>query len=566
MPRFPILPPWRGLSLALVCVVYLLVGLLGHDPWKNDDATHFGIARSLLDNGDGLLPKSASHFWRETPPLYYWISAVCGRLFGAILPLHDALRLASGVCGALFLVLLAFASRLLYKPTLAIPVDADFSFSPRRLAGNAAPLIAIGCLGLLLPIHDTQPLVAFLAASAAAYGGLALVPQKPVAGGVLAGLGVGLGFLASGQVALLHLAPLLLLMPIHRHWRTASSLSGLLLAAFFATLVCAVWPAWLAWQHPDALPAWPRQIFEGLQLQQDAWRRLPEFAELLAWFAWPALPLAVWALWLNRHQMARPAIVLPLWGALLSLTVLVLFGEPRPLQAIPLLTPLVLQAASSVHLLRRGAANAFDWFGMMTFTFCAGMIWLGGVAMTAGVPAKIAHNFAKLEPGFVAVFSPLAYGIALLLTVAWLWMIFASPRSPWRSISHWAAGLSMTWVLLATLWMPWIDYGKSYRGMAMQLKQALPPSASCIAGRNIGYAQQVSLDYFAGIRTRPSSEGSERSEKAGNPARACPLMLVQASSWPPSSEPGWKKLWEGHRPGDRSERFYLYQRAAAGLE
>lgn len=560
LPRFPVLPPWRGLSLALVCALYLFVGLLGHDPWKNDDAFHFGVALSLIEGEGGGLPKTPSLFWLETPPLFYWVAAACGRVFGAFLPLHDAVRLASGLFGALFLTLLAFSSRLLYKPAFATPLDDDPAFSPRRLAGNAAPLIAIGCLGLLLPLHDTQPLTAYLAASAATYGGLALLPQRPLAGGTLTGLGLGLGFLASGQVALLHLFPLLLFMPLHPHWRSKASWPGLLLAATLSVLFALIWPAWLALKYPGQESAWfglVLETFQVLHFQSETWGRLPQFAELLAWFAWPALPLAIWALVLNRQQLARPAIALPLLGAILSLLVLLFFGEPRPLQALPLLVPLILQAASSAHLLRRGAANAFDWFGMMTFTFCAGMIWLGGIAMTAGVPAKIAHNFAKLEPGFVAVFSPLVYGVALALTLAWLWMIFASPRSPWRSISHWAAGLTMTWVLLSALWMPWIDYGKTYRGVALQLRQALPESISCVTVHEVGFAQQVSIHYFVGLRMIPASD--KRSQ-------ACSWLLVQRSARNEKPMPGWKKTWEGHRPGDRSERLSLYQRLVSHVE
>ena len=552
LPRFPILPPWRGLPLAAICALYLLAGLIGHDPWKNDDAIHFGIAWGLFKGGDWLIPQLAGSAWLETPPLYYWIAAVCGHLFGNLLPLHDALRLASGLCGALFLALLAFAGRLLHKASYP-QGRGSIERETGRLAGNAAPLIAIGCLGLLIPIHDTQPLVALLAASAVTYGGLALVPLRPVAGGILAGLGLGLGFLASGLTALINLLPLLLVLPCNRHWRTRAALVGLLVALTLGALLGAAWPLLLAQQHPDLLAAWWERAVAGVRYQPEWWRAVPNLAELLSWFAWPALPLAFWALWLNRRHLGQPAIALPFLGTLTSFIALLLFGEPRPLQALPLLVPLILQAASSVHLLRRGAANAFDWFGMMTFTILAGLVWLGGIAMTSGVPQKIAHNFAKLEPGFVAEFSAPTYAAAALLTLAWLWLIFASPRSHWRGVSHWAAGVTLMWVLLTALWLPWIDYGKSYRGVAESLRQSLPHNAKCIAGRDLGSAQKVSLEYFSGIRTLP----------AGTPAgHACPLLLEQGSERAEKTPPGWVKTWEGHRPGDRSERLRLFRRDA----
>jgi hypothetical protein len=39
---------------------------------------------------------------------------------------------------------------------------------------------------------------------------------------------------------------------------------------------------------------------------------------------------------------------------------------------------------------------------MMTFTQVAALIWLGGIAMLTGEPARVAKNFSKPAPGFIA--------------------------------------------------------------------------------------------------------------------------------------------------------------------
>ena len=78
----------------LLCGLWLLAGVVGHDPWKADDALHLGVAWSMA-GGDWLVPRIAGDPWLVTPPLYHWLAALCGKLFGWLLPWHDAARLAS---------------------------------------------------------------------------------------------------------------------------------------------------------------------------------------------------------------------------------------------------------------------------------------------------------------------------------------------------------------------------------------------------------------------------------------------------------------------------------------
>lgn len=536
--RLPFSFPPRGTTLVLLCALYFLPGLVGHDPWKSDDATHFGIVFSLLDGGSWLLPQLAGEAWLDNPPLYYWAAAALATLLHPLLPLHDAARLTTGLFGAIMLISLAATARR----------DGE------RGAGGTAILIAIGCLGLLIHGHDAQPAIALLAAIAATLFGLRLLAAQPLAGGALAGISLSLGFLASGLPALLGTAPLLLLLPLaSRHWRGSPALRGLLLASIIAIGGALAWPLALAQGDPAGFSLWLTRELADLR-PAPAWSgRLGTFTSMLGWFAWPALPLALWTLWRARRRLAEPAMLLPLLAFALQFVVQTLLFEPRSLNALPLLPALVLLAVPAAGALRRGAANAFDWFGMMTFTLVAGLVWLGWVAMVAGVPARIARNFAKIEPGFVAHFAWPAFLAALLLTLAWLWLIFASPRTPLRATTHWAAGVTLTWCLLMALWLPWIDYGKSYRSVAAALKAALPAQAGCIAGRDLGEAQRASFHYFAGIIT-------QRHDRDG--AAGCRLMLTQttvpAEVLPPGD--GWRKIWEGHRRGDRFERFRLYMK------
>jgi len=566
LPRLPFAFPPRGVVLIVFCALYLLPGLIGHDPWKGDDATHFGVVYSMLDGGHWLLPHLAGEVWLDSPPLYHWTAAVLAKVFGLLLPLHDAARLASGLFIGIMIACLTGAARHLVG----------------QEAGRGAALVAIGCLGLLVHAHEVQPATALLAAAAALYYGLALVPQHPLRGGALAGAALGLGFLATGLPALIALGPLLMLLPLisqetrraapsvswplgggtarsgvfgggSLHLRTPTAARGMLAALAVAAPLVLSWPLALNWLEPAALGAWWSRELAELRTVSNLPLALWNFLKLLGWFAWPALPLALWTLWKERRRLREPRILIPLTSFLILLAVQSAFSEPRSLNVLPLLPPLVLLAAPATLSLRRGAANALDWFGMMTFTLLAGLIWLGWLAMIAGVPPQVAKNLARLAPGFVAHFSIPAFAVSLGLTFAWLWLIFKSPRAPQRGVAHWAAGLVLCWGLLMALWLPLIDYDRSYRTVSAALTAALPADHGCIAGRGLGSTQRAAFHYFAGIQA--VREGSRA-------AARCRLFLTQGTLQKEAlpAGTGWRKIWEGHRPSDRNERFRLYTR------
>ena len=514
--------PLPGLTLALLCAAYLLTGILGHDPWKTDDAIHLGIAWNFY-NGDGLLlPRVGGEPLFGTTPLYHWVAALTAWATQWVLPFHDGARLATPVFGALFLF-------FLFKAATALN-DRD--------AGLVAPVVAIGTLGLLVPVHDAQPAVALLAMAALAYWGLALAPAKPLVGALWLGIGCGAAVLAGGPAGAAPVLPLLLLPLLRRTWL------AFFIALYAAIAVAALWPTFLALRTPAYLVGWWHEELALMAFQKGL---RTDHLELLAWFSWPALPLAAWAAWVQRRQWRDWNVLAPALGTVLALAWF-LGHEPRPLQALPLLAPLALLAAAGAHRLRRGAANAFDWFGMMTFTLVIGLVWLGGIAMWTGWPAQIARNFAKLEPGFVPQFSYLALGLALAFSAGWIAALLRLPRSPWRAAVRWTAGLTAMWGVLIALWLPWIDYGKTYRGVMRSLRAAVPQDAGCVAGRNVGLAQRALVDYFAGIRLQPAG----RSE--------CRWLLVQGSAKHAAAPAGWVRIWEGHRPSDRSERLRLYRR------
>ncbi|HEY9448076.1 MAG TPA: hypothetical protein VIQ62_13470, partial [Burkholderiales bacterium] len=253
------------------------------------------------------------------------------------------------------------------------------------------------------------------------------------------------------------------------------------------------------------------------------------------------------------HQL-RPAVAAPVVGFVVTLMALSMIAEKRELQALPLLVPLALLATPAVNQLRRGATNAWYWFSIMGFTFFIAVAWFYWTALELGVPARLHAHLHRLQPGYAASFKWLPFAIGAAYTTAWFFLLARLKRSPERPAIVWAAGVTVVWALVAVLFVGWVDTGKSYRSMVLSLRASLPKEHGCIASSGLGEPQRAMLDYFGGIITRRA----EMTESA----KRCPLMLVQGRPGVEERPAGaWKKIWEGNRPGDKEERYRLYERA-----
>ena len=531
--RLPLpLPPVLLLVLALA---YALPGLLGHDPWKTEDAIGTGIVHQMLRHGEWLVPNVAGEPFLEDGPLYYWIAAGFAWLGSPVLELHNGARLASGALILLVLVLIRLAARELYgKPE-----------------GDAAALVLLGSLGLFLHAHENLGEVGMLAAHALALFAVALARRRPALAGVLLGAGWGAALLCKGVGAALIPMLTAAVVPLAcRDWRTRQYAVTLALAAAIGAAISGAWLLAAHLHTPAALGAW--LAYQTKALAAPAAATLAEYGVTLSWAAWPAWPLALWILWARRRRFGEAGAAYPLAALVVTAAIVVMTPGNREVNSLPLLLPFALLAGAGVPLLRRGAASALAWFGAMTFSFFGGLVWLGWIAMMTGSPEQIQRNFAKLEPGHVPQFQWSGFVVAAAFTLAWLFILLRSERTPFRGITFWAAGVALLWGLIMTLWIDWIDYGKTYRPVALALKRALPPGTRCVESRSLGEAQRAAFDYHAGIVTR-RAEIYDRGR--------CPVLLVQAH--PDDGDRmigmGWRRIWEGNRPRDK-ERYRLYVR------
>jgi 4-amino-4-deoxy-L-arabinose transferase-like glycosyltransferase len=531
--------------LCLLVAAWLLPGLIGHDPWKPDEAYSFGIVYSMLESGEWIVPMLAHEPFVEKPPLYYLTAAAFATILSPPFALHDAARLTTAFYMALAFGFIGAAARELYGTH----------------RGPLAVLTLMGCLGLLIRSHQLITDIALLAGFAVGLYGFALALRRPLLGGFWLGTGVGIGFMAKGLLAPGVFGVTALLLPIFPAWRTREYLLCLAIALLACLPWLIVWPLALYLQSPALFHEWLWVNNFGRFFGTNDYgppADTAHYLRILPWYSLPALPLAAWALWrVRKGGIFDAPYALPLTVFVVLLAVLSISADARELYALPLLLPLALLATPASETLRRGAANLIYWFSVMGYTFFILVAWFYWGALELGIPPKLhAHLHNNLQPGYTPGFRWLHFTIGVLYTAGWVVLLRKLGKSRERPIVAWTAGMTVVWGLLASLFIGWVDVGKSYRGMIGDLQKALPAKYDCIASRNLGEPQRGMLHYFAGIVTW-------RIEVPGR-QRECQLMLVHGVSSEEQVPLGpWQKIWEGARPGDKLERYRLYQRTAA---
>lgn len=558
------LPRWAIFGLGLL---YILPGLIGRDPWK-DDAGSFGIMWTMAHGSlnDWLLPNIAGLPFGDEGPLAFWFGALCIKLFGWLLGDVMAARVSTigiFVTGALSVWYTAFH---LGRRADAQPLRLAFGGQPEpndygRTLADTALLIYLGCLGLLLHSHET--LAVTLQGSLLAYflyRAVRYVEAPSVRNAGLIGLSLGALTLTRGWLSPCTLALALFLCTRFLDMPAGRTLRDLAIAGLIALLLALVWILPAATLRPynlspvDAWLAWNLS-----QIGLPSWGSLKAFCRVGIWFFWPAWPFAIWAIYAWRRQSRLLHIVLPL-SFVGALTLLILFDpQPESGDLLKLLPPLAIMAAFGLPAMKRGTINAIDWFSVMVLTMIAAFTWLWWIATLTGRPAQLAKNAARLLPGFHAEFGLVAFLVAAVATIGWFvlvhWRISRQPSVLWRAVVLSSGGLILFWVLLMTLLLPQLNYGKSYRAVAQQIASNLPEGGGCIA-TNVGPAQRASFAYFGGLQF------------AAVGGVTCDLLLLQDSvSLKDDREieqafrgKQWVLQWEGRRQTDKDERFRLYRR------
>ncbi len=522
--------------LLVLCAIWVLLGLVGHAPWKPLESTSISIVKNILDTGSLIAPLANGATSLETPPLYYLSAAASAKLLSPFLSIHDGARLFNAIWLSIILLMVGMTSRELWS----------------RGVGRHATFIMIGTIGLVMSAHSLSPEVASLASTATGFYALALSKRRPWRACGLFGTALVIGFLSYGTIPLLILLSTALILPlIFKVWRTQSFVKFLSVSILIACPLIIAWLTVLYYYYPQLFNVWWRMNFDVFHKDNHLY-----FARILIWYAWPALPLSLLGLWRYRHQLfVKPKFQLMIIFFICSLFFLGLGAAAKDINALPLLLPLVALGAGSVEHLKRGAAAALNWFGVMLFGLIGSLIWLGWFAMMTDHPAKIKERMQFLSGTNEINFSWFGFVAALGISTIWILVCIRAKQTNKSTVSNWAVGMTFAWSLLMTLWLPLIDSAKSYQTVFTSLSNAVPKHYNCINSLNVGQPQSLLLNYYTNIQLQPFETTQELS---------CDLYLLQDVKGIGKMQPGqeWKLIWTGKRTADRKESFRLFQRVS----
>ena len=543
-------------ALLLLCVVYVLAGFWDRAPWKSQDLEALGY---MLQLAQPALGETANWFrptllGQQDPQLAllpFWLGA--GFLQWAPAGWEVAFSRLPFI-GMLGLTLAAtwYAVYALARHPAAQPVAFAFGGEAKpadyaRALADGGLLALLACLGLARLAHEATPALSQLCFASLVFVGLSTLPRWRLHSGLAVVVGM-LGLTLSG-------APSVALWlgvggSLIRAAAPVDPVQGRLrmLDLGLLALLCL-----LCITTAGALDLWRWRVVPHTLLDVHI------LAKLMLWFTWPAWPLALWSLWRWRGQLSQvwrfPHLALPLWFVTVTVgaTWFTGFSDRALLLALPGIAAL---AAFALPTLRRSLGALIDWFTLLFFSICALTIWVVWIAMQTGFPAQPAANVAKLAPGFLPTFSAPAFALALLATLAWAglvkWRIGHHRAAIWKSMVLPASGALLCWLLLMSLWLPLLNFARSY-GPTVQKVQVVTGTSRCLQYAGISQAQGAALLFHAQVRLQAATQ----------PSADCPWLVMDEKNLPLLNDRlqalGWTPEASAARLGERSDRLLIFR-------
>jgi 4-amino-4-deoxy-L-arabinose transferase-like glycosyltransferase len=148
--------------------------------------------------------------------------------------------------------------------------------------------------------------------------------------------------------------------------------------------------------------------------------------------------------------------------------------------------------------------------------------------MQTGASSKSIMFVNKLVPGYEPNFSWLPFLVAILGTLSWVylvvWRVGRHRTAMWKSMVLPAGGTALCWLLLMTLWLPILDFARSYAPLVRRVAETIGKQ-SCVQIYGLSPGQAAAFAYHGSMKLQllkpETSSASAADEK-------CPWLIVDA--------------------------------------
>ncbi|WP_071058548.1 hypothetical protein [Pelistega sp. MC2] len=551
--------------LFFVMFTYILAGLFGRDPWKTDDVVGLATMLSALNEGHWLTAYIGTSPYPEIGPLTGMIGATFIKLFTPLFDIFVSAERAHVYAARLpnffyffgMLWGIWYGTYLLARRLEAQPLPLPFGGEPNprdygRMIADVALLFTIATVGIIIKMHETSYFPLLMAIHALCFYGLVRLLDHPTQGFLVIGSMLTAAFLTRGILGILPLLIVVFLLFIGKiyHYKLKFFL---FLSLVLAILLSTIWLVstynidsyWTTlWINEQV------QVFSSSQ-----WKNFLRALRDLAWFLWPTWPFAFVALWNWRKWFDTAHIYIPFAFIFANLVLIIIANNAFEPEYGPLVIGFTPLAAMAIPTLKRSQINLLDWYSIMVITLSIVATWVGWIALYFGWPAQIHKNIMRLIVGFDTTINWIAVAAACIICILWYktvkWRLGSNPQAMWRGITLAAAGATLAWMLLAVLWLPAIDYNRSYREVGQSLANALQnhvPENACINGANVGQGQQGAFYVFAQLSLTNQ--------------QYCPFLFVQTTvdslrNHTVAHQDTAKVIWQGKRRSERHGETFL---------
>lgn len=550
--------------LWLFCFAYIVPGFVGREPWKNADISAFGYMLEIFNGrSTWFAPQFLGQAAEGSALLPYWLGVWAMQLAPSWVEPSFAVRLPFMLLLVLTFLATWHGIYYLARSPRALPVVFAFGGEAKpkdyaRTIADGGLLALIACLGLAQFSHETTPALPQVCFTAVIFYAVSAIPYHRAAAAVafLAGLlGLTISGAPSVAIALGLGGGLIFVCDTQFEDRKHDAVAYVDRVRYGCwMLFCVACAAVLAtslnlWRFTASLP-------------NGTWQEAQTVSRLLLWFAWPAWPLAIWTLWRWRRQLASLHVALPLCFIVLTvMSMLLTHGSDRALLlGLPAMATL---AAFALPTLERRLSALIDWFTLFFFSVVGLLMWGIWIAMQTDASTKTTIYIAQLVPGFSPSFSWMPFIVAILGTLSWvylvLWRVGRHRSAMWKSLVLPAGGTALCWLLLMTLWLPILDFARSYAPLVHRVSETIGKQ-TCVQVYGLSPGQATAF-YYHGAMNLQALDFDEKPETLTN--SKCTWLIVDADveqSLSNLNMSSWQFVTKVRRPTDDNENVLLYRR------